>query len=168
MDLEGYKKRWSCIKPEDMVVSQGYSITMNPKEQYFGKWSRVTKCKSDLCKLFSPFSCCSAEVYMEVSSGGRIHFHGVIKIKEIMEFYLFALPELQEYGTLEIDKINNPEIWEAYCTKQCHLWHSKDPNFNSHISLKYIPKYEPPSIPAWFTKPPPRPEQAEPKDLDKV
>jgi len=55
---------------------------------------------------------------MEISSLGRLHFHGRIQINEIPMFLSTDLKRLMENGTLEIDSISDPEKWLLYCTKQ--------------------------------------------------
>ena len=60
---------------------------------------------------------------MESSSTGRMHFHGIIKIRDIGRFLMTDLRSIGAAGTYEIDTLNDtPEIWYEYCLKQYHIW----------------------------------------------
>lgn len=108
-------------KPEDLVLDRCYTFTYNPEQQYVGDVERLKKVVRHFRNKMN-FSCLSYKVYLELSGNGRIHFHGYIKIKEIKEFYLFAVGTMCAHASTEIDIINDDEIWYDYITKQFHIW----------------------------------------------
>jgi len=125
MSLEKYRP--SIVKPEDMKINTPYAITINPNDnfQYIGlttvqrlKTFRNTQ-EIFLERLFSPNSIYKFNI--EVSAKGRLHLHGVIKVKDIQSFYVFAIPQLLTKSMVEIDTLNDRTIWDRYCTKQNDL-----------------------------------------------
>jgi len=58
---------------------------------------------------------------MEISSRGRLHYHGRINIVNIISF-ICALRMISLHGTYEIDTIKDKEIWDNYCVKQSKLF----------------------------------------------
>lgn len=62
---------------------------------------------------------------MEISKGGRLHFHGYIVFKDILSFFLHNVERLQNNFTYEIDEINDLGKWHYYTIKQSHMWPKK-------------------------------------------
>lgn len=108
-------------KPEDLRMDFCYTFTYNPEQQYIGDIDRIKKAVRAFKNKMN-FACLAYKVYLELSSNGRIHFHGYIKIKEIKEFYLFAVPAMCAHASTEMDTIEDDEVWYNYITKQFHIW----------------------------------------------
>jgi CDP-glycerol glycerophosphotransferase (TagB/SpsB family) len=84
------------------------------------------------------------QMYPELSRTGRLHFHGFIKVNDILNFYLKVVHGKlnAKFGgkpqyIFEIDTIGNgidenspAELlkWYKYCTKQQPLWKAKFEN----------------------------------------
>lgn len=112
--------RPQVLKLEDYVPCKGYAFTVNPAEQYFGDLDRMKKVLNlMMAKMRSPYF--EYDLYIEVSPSGRIHGHGWIWIHKPLEFVLFDVPHMHRFMNIKIDEINDPQIWEDYCTKQCHI-----------------------------------------------
>lgn len=65
---------------------------------------------------------CTIDYYPELSHTGRIHFHGTIKIHNILLFYYIDLSTLKSMGHYCIDTIDDLKIREIYQTKQISLF----------------------------------------------
>lgn len=107
-------------KLENIVPAKGYSFTVNPAEQYFGDVERFRKViylmKS---KLSSPRF--EYKLYIEASPKGRVHGHGYIWIHDPFGFVLFDVPFMERFMNIDIDDINDEDVWYNYCTKQLHI-----------------------------------------------
>lgn len=118
--------KYSCPKPEHLNTNTTYSISLSPsdRQQYYESKDRVCKFKTQWYGRFlihlSPYA--SYDLYMEVSKEGRLHFHGTIQIKDILNFYLISIPFMRDNMTYEIDTIKDLAEWLKYCTKQAHLF----------------------------------------------
>lgn len=107
--------------PEDIDIELPYTFTFNPCDgrQYYYDADRVETFMEYWRTLFdSMFDDIEIDVHLEVSKLGRLHFHGIIKFKNLLNFYLKDIIKLKNEGTLEIDTIEDGEVWEEYCTKQ--------------------------------------------------
>lgn len=116
--------KFKVIKPEDIVIKNRYSFSFNPEEQpkpqrfynvtlnCFESWSQK------VYEVFASLRFAEVETFMEISKGGRLHFHGYIKVNDIPSFYFYEIPKLKHYGTFEIDIINDPMLWDLYIKKQ--------------------------------------------------
>lgn len=121
---QAFKHKHSCIKPEDCDITKYYTFSFNPVEQpefvSFYKthlnslkdWS--DNIKTNLLKLHF----CKYHLACEISTGGRLHYHGYIRITNIVKFYLQDLAYLKTLGTFEIDKITDNIKWDTYVYKQ--------------------------------------------------
>lgn len=119
--------KYSCIKPEQICLGDEYSFSFNPEDQpIFDKWYNV---KINGLKFFSEknenvlvtLRFCEVRVQMEVSSKGRLHYHGYIRIENVPKFIIHDLAKLRHYGTYEIDIIKDKDIWRTYVDKQKHF-----------------------------------------------
>lgn len=117
---EYYKKRNILIDFEDLIKDQWYAITINPcdKYQHFKVLNRIGTCLEDLNKVFMFYKGIDYEMYPELSSKGRFHWHGKIKIKDKVHFYTTIIPYLISKCTITLKEIGKEEDWEDYCTKQ--------------------------------------------------
>lgn len=115
------KQRSKLMSYEDVVENEYYAITINPsdKYQYFRCENRLGKC---LCAidpiLYYNKNCFEYILWPEISSRGRVHYHGKIKIINKNFFYLSVVPHLLSRATVYMDEIKD-ENWEnVYCKKQ--------------------------------------------------
>lgn len=114
-----------CLKPETVETGVAYTFSFNPESQpiiqSFGKMTLTsfTTWSEEIYKMFDRCVYCIIETYMELSSAGRLHFHGTLKIVNIPKFYYFDLKILKFHGSFEIDTINTDnDQWDRYCLKQ--------------------------------------------------
>jgi len=113
------------LKLEDIIPQEAYAFTINPESQYFDKNERSTNSRMAMVTsriksiLRSPNF--QYKLYMEYSPTGRIHGHGWIWIFNPMAFLDEDIHGINEKAHIEIDTINNEDIWFEYCTKQCHI-----------------------------------------------
>lgn len=118
------KFKYSCIKPEDCYTGVLYSFSINPQEQpefqcfYRMKLNTLRDWSQQFEDKMSKVHYCEYTLTCEIGSGGRLHYHGYIKINNIVKFYLHDLRYLKELGTYEIDKIEDKEVWNIYVEKQ--------------------------------------------------
>lgn len=129
-----YKEKYSILKPEDIVLFNRYSFSFNPEDQpkpqrfYSITLNLFTSWAEQIYNMFVSLRYCEVETYMEISKSSRLHFHGYIKINDIFNFYFYDLPKIKHYGTLEIDHIKDPLVWDLYIKKQksfCELFCAK-------------------------------------------
>lgn len=118
------KFKHSCIKPECVDQDMLYTFSFNPQEQplienfyrvtltRFQSWSETMDSKLKRMRH------CTYKLVLEISTGGRLHYHGWISINNIMGFYLMDLKYLADLGTYEIDNINDFQKWDTYVYKQ--------------------------------------------------
>lgn len=102
----------------DKDYSFSYNPELQPKEGRPLLWSPYY---GHLINIFYSLNYCDIKVNSEFGAYGRWHLHGCLVIKDILKFYVYDLPKLRKHGSLEIDEINDPDEWEAYCEKEQHL-----------------------------------------------
>lgn len=113
---------------------QAFAITINPENQFYGDPERAKKVVQRLRKQLA-WEHCSYELHMEISPLGRIHFHGIIRIRQgcLKRFYCNMIPdligasnhayrntvvmEIMKEGTL-YDGEGGEGGWANYCEKQ--------------------------------------------------
>lgn len=125
MNLPNYypkRQRHTVPKFEHVSEDDVFAITIAPDDdwQYFKKTDRL-KVFKDKFRTFLTFTIkqyAQLELFVEVSSNGRLHYHGVINIRDKMGFYLYAVPALEEQSTVCIKAASEMHEWYAYCTKQ--------------------------------------------------
>lgn len=66
----------------------------------------------------------------------RVHFHGTIKFKDVVSFHL-NVHTLDQHYNVDIDTIDDPKYWEAYC-KKFHKYAPVLVPYNPKITLKDI------------------------------
>jgi len=64
---------------------------------------------------------CSLQLFMDISTSGRLHWHGIIKIHNLKNFMIFTLPLIIKRASTEIDFLTDPVEWHNYCTKTLHI-----------------------------------------------
>lgn len=116
--------KYKLIKPEEVVINTNYAFSFNPEDQpctsvfYNVKIDEFESWSKKQYKTFSILRYSTIQTFMEISKGGRLHFHGYIKINDIPNFYFYDLKRLMKEGTFEIDFIKDPLIWDLYIKKQ--------------------------------------------------
>lgn len=117
---------WKLLSPEDVIIDHYYTFNFNPRylvgqdsDDYNGlSWVDMKSFHNLTCKVLNELKHCEIEAVPEASSQGKIHYHGKIKIKHILNFYLLDLPHIKHYGSVEIDTIKDMSVWDAYMLKQ--------------------------------------------------
>lgn len=142
------KHAHQCVAPEFLGPAHrdtDFSFSFNPVTQHFDSKERINRVYTDTFKLLCSQPSISGKLRMEVSSTGRLHFHGTIRILDPKQFYVYTVPILQASGTYEIDTIQNPDEWRTYCEKQESVM--------GKIVLRFTwqPVVTKPVIPKWFT-----------------
>lgn len=113
-----------ALAPEEVNTSDRFTFSYNPSAQPVregnGRIKRlhIKEFIDSIRELFDRCKNCDIKCVWELSRKGRFHIHGSIKFINIMEFYVNDLQRLIFQGALEIDKINDPEVWEVYIYKQ--------------------------------------------------
>lgn len=111
-----------------------FAITLNPKAE-LGRHKFETFFGMQLALLKNLMRNCEFELYPESSPSGRIHFHGYVRITNIVE-YIRDLPDLldkftvcikfvedcEEIGSDDDVKNRKYQTWQAYCEKQKNIF----------------------------------------------
>lgn len=112
-----------CPDPKLLKVNEPYAFSFNPASQPYEYQSNET-IKGDIqiwtnciISLLKSLRFCKVNIRPEISSNGRVHFHGTIHLLNIARFMLFDIPLIKDKGTFEIDTIKDPETWKTYYTK---------------------------------------------------
>lgn len=118
------KKRNEIIDFEAVNTETDYAITINPcdKHQFFKDNHRIGTFMEDIHRiLYNSSKVYKYRLYLEVSPKGRLHWHGYIKIKDPIQFYLYSVPHMLALSTVVIKPIDDSEVWYNYCNKQLVL-----------------------------------------------
>lgn len=117
-------RRHKVLDPETVKTDVEYTFTYNPKIQPYDADRGVLDVinwHNNIVNIVKRLQYCSLKMYPEISQGSRFHYHGVIVIKDVLNFYIFDLPILKEDSALEIDNIQDATVWKTYYTKCKHL-----------------------------------------------
>jgi len=122
----GFKRLHTFPPPEKVKLTDMLTFTLNPSDTPYinRKGERKVILEpffNDIIKGLGKLRYCEYKLYPEISSTGKWHFHGTIQLTNIINFYLYDVPLMQELGAIEIDTIKDLDIWMAYCTKQAEL-----------------------------------------------
>lgn len=139
-----------CLSPECIEVGKKYTFSFNPIDQperlnYKTKLGVLTEFGNKLSSLLGGLRYADVDIQLEISSSGRLHFHGYIVITALIDFYFFDIPELQRNGSYEIDYINDTSVWDKYVNKlksPMAKWCEKNNivyRINTIVNEKYIP-----------------------------
>lgn len=129
----------SLIAPEEVNPSATYTFTISPREQYTNG-STNTILKQHLQNILSIINKLGThkdyyfKLYPELSKTGRLHYHGIIRISNPFNFFL-NLQKVIDDCTMEIDTIEDPDVWTQYTQKQAHLW--KDVSYPYPLQWKH-------------------------------
>jgi len=108
--------------PEDLK-DELYTFTINPSDtlQFFRHALPSTRLQSFKDSVYAMLNSISnainIDAYIEISKLGRLHLHGVCKIKDPYLFYMSVAHSFQTWCTLEIDSITDINVWTTYCLK---------------------------------------------------
>lgn len=112
------------VSPESVIVGNNYTFNLNPNTaptdiKRNGELSlQVPPWFNHIVKGLNKLRYCKYTLYHELSPGAKWHYHGVITITEVINFFIFDVFELKKLGAFEIDTIKDLDIWMTYCTKQ--------------------------------------------------
>ena len=117
------------IQPEKVELNTDYTITINPcdSRQYWNQKDRIECVSRDMALIIGQVSA-DWTVYLETSSvggytgTGRISFQTYSSVKE---FYVNHIHRIMSTNNIEIDVINDEEIWDTYMKKQEYLMKTK-------------------------------------------
>ena len=115
------------LTPEEVSSNTKYTFTINPAAQYEDQKNRLRTAVNAHMQTFKSLGddkVCTWELYPELSRGGRIHYHGWIQIHNRLKFYLNLMRFLNK-NQVEIDTIEDMNVWETYCTKQKDMFQTK-------------------------------------------
>lgn len=117
------KNQWP--KPE-YLRNETYSFSANPLSQPIpGQCNAFLEWYGEQRQFFKDLRFCKVSLYCEVSSQGKLHFHGFIRVKHHIKFYIHDVPRINERYSTEMDTIGNSldglfdayAEWIAYCNK---------------------------------------------------
>lgn len=116
------KPRNVVPKYEDTEHLETLAITLAPddKLQFFDVEQRLEKFHSATRTQLTIAikQTCYLRLRTEVSSLGRLHYHGYVTIRDRIKFYLYTIPFLQGLYTINIKSITDEMGWDNYCQKQ--------------------------------------------------
>lgn len=139
-----YNEKHQCIDPEDASTGIKYALTINPNDgnQSFTKQysKRVSDFVENSYRNISHFFHGSGIIWLlklEVSKGGRLHYHGWLTFtsqESIRNFYIGIIPKLKYYCTYCLKSISDSydskkyKSWKEYVMKQdlLHIWLSSN------------------------------------------
>lgn len=119
----GLHKKNRFLKLEEVEINRSYAFTFNPSDQpKVNTCSGVTDWWKDQHGFLKNLKGSTYRLYMEISPSGRFHFHGEMKLTNIIKFYTNDVHSLQLFSSCEMDTLsNNPTghlTWRIYCMKQ--------------------------------------------------
>lgn len=113
------KPRNIFLKPENIFLNEVYAFNFNPEGQpKIGRLNSLKDWFNIYGKLLTNLTGAAVKMYVEISSTGRYHFHGYIKILNIVRFYTKDVHELILNGTSVMKVIESENDWEEYVLKQ--------------------------------------------------
>ncbi len=113
-----------------------YAITLNPidKHQFFHRVDRYQRFRSFVFEQMFDVDRNNFDLYIELSeprgmiiqgkSGPRYHMHGTIKWRtygELRRFLSNDYYKLLRWTSVDIESIDDLQLWHGYCTKQSEL-----------------------------------------------
>lgn len=118
-------KKSPIIEPEKIRCNTDYTFTISPEDsmQYWQEPNSLQREKKFyeqwtvfLKKHVAAYA--DYKLHVEISRSGRLHMHGVIKFLSIKDFFLYSIQKLQNRAQIEIDSIEDMDVWTKYITKQ--------------------------------------------------
>lgn len=113
-----------CPKIESLVENKAYAFTFSPPANLLLREGKelLKATQMRTFKLINNLYSLHIKLMPEASPTGRIHYHGTLIIRNIMNFVLIDMPKLQQAGTYYIAEITDPKDWAKYCLKQLTLF----------------------------------------------
>lgn len=128
------------------------SITMNTRDslQYFNfstqrRLRYAVRVYYNIARLLTNIG--TFELRPELSRGGRLHYHGTLKLYDSFEFHVHVIPILKEVCNLDLDTIDDMAVWKAYCAKDSG---TMEPGLTKH-ALPYELRNDNLDIKKWNT-----------------
>lgn len=112
-----------------MALYDNYAITISPPHRPCSVTSLYTTDKINISRILKR-SCRLFSVTPEFSSDFRLHYHGVIIIKDYIKWFYKTLPILNKIGFTKIKKLKTLEDklkWIYYCKKDHYPIHKVFP-----------------------------------------
>ncbi len=112
-----YHKRLKILPMEFIELNRWYTFTLNMKTPIECLGVSIKRYVKKITKLLHP--CCEYVLYPELSCVGQLHYHGTIRFKNTSKVFLFyrSLYGITDLA-IELDTIDDPDVWTRYCTKQ--------------------------------------------------
>lgn len=128
-----------------------YAVTISPDDahQYVGKEDRMKLFRQYWYEMFLCYKYkYNIDYHFELElseprniktpsyNGPRLHLHGIIcfnKNSSIKGFLLEQYYKITKSALLDIDTLDNIDVWYNYCTKQNHIM--KEPPLSNHEDL---------------------------------
>ncbi len=116
------KKRKISVPPMELVTPQtNYALTVNLRVPN-GKTLEYLW-KIYVRWFYNNFKGTNFKVYPELSCVGKLHFHGTVSFKSYEDIFKFYLSiQNMTAACMEIDSINDIDIWKQYYKKQKVYW----------------------------------------------
>lgn len=121
------KPKNTLISFEDLKEGKQYAFSYNPKDCYQSfnviVTDRIREFYRHADTYFKYKNFSNKKLYVELSPKGRLHYHGIIEVEKVIEFFLYEIPSLLRCGTVCIKEFDDKgfEGWMKYCNKQCIL-----------------------------------------------
>lgn len=132
------KRAHDIIPPEEVVLGEWFAITLNPDDQgqFFGEPERLRVCVNNFKKVIWPKSNdIYCELYPELSSKGRFHWHGFLQFEtpaQVVHFYTNMIHYICLHCTVSIK-----HFFEAGKPKSPY-YHNIAPNVLEQVQLKAV------------------------------
>ncbi len=139
MTYTKFKPKHVLPQLEEYVLNKKYALSLNPCRQY--KLNRLAKQISFLLKVFQNEKYrdyFKIELYPELSSTSRFHWHGYLIISNIFLFVRDVVPCIVDEYTVNIKDITDKDVWFKYCTKQLKYWTE---NYIDKFPIKFKQPY---------------------------
>lgn len=117
------------LGPDKVSTNVRYTFTVAPNDDY-QFWNdnengRIKKATNHMTYIVKRHPNINFVLNMDVSSTGRIHWHGTIMFKHdanIRYFYMEVIHDLLKNHQIEMDTIADIVVWDEYCHKVRKLW----------------------------------------------
>ena len=116
--LRMHSKNINLLPIEKVIPNVVYTLTLSINHRICPNLKLlVNRYRRRLIKTFHPY--CTYEVFPELSTIGRLHYHGVIKFDSISSIFMFYrnIYTIKDIH-IEIDTIEDKDIWMKYVHKQ--------------------------------------------------
>lgn len=131
----------TCVSLETMEQGEEYAITLSPpdaRNSDTAKANSVTSIQdydkklTTVKELINKLHGSKLVLFPELSPTGRLHFHGILVVVDIFNFYWHDL-YLLDSVMYEVDTISERDKWLNYCQKQSHIMGS----IHDRLGIKY-------------------------------